>query len=286
MVGNNGTSRRLSSAFLVAAILLLVVGLYLFIFADSVATLPASNHAANPWPWAIGPLALRFVASLVFAAAVVCYLVSRRTDPPTVATFGRVLAIVSALLILHSLVNLGSISWDKPFSFVWLLVLAFSLVGGILLAMRGRGSGMPTRAQLPSTPRAAQVIALSISILTGLVGGAMLLFPDFSRERWPWDLANSTNVQLLGAIFLAVGLSAFLSYLQPSWYGYDLFYPAAGTFATIALVASFMHWNLFAAHPVASWLFVAVYVLGAVLGLYPYFRYALGLGLMPEARAS
>ena len=82
-------------------------------------------------------------------------------------------------------------------------------------------------------------------------------------------------MQLLGAVFLAVSLSSLLSWLQPSWYGFDIFYPSAGTFAGIALIASFIRWDLFADKPITSWVFVAIYVLGVIMGFYPYFRYAL-----------
>ena len=54
------------------------------------------------------------------------------------------------------------------------------------------------------------------------------------------------NVQLLGAVFLVVAISALWVWRRPSWYGYDLLFAVAATFATVALVASFMHWNLFA----------------------------------------
>ena len=269
------TFPRLSSAFLVAALLLLLAGLYLFIFAEAVATLPVATRAANPWPWPIGPLAMRFVASLVLSAAVACFLVARRTDRPTVVAFGMVLTAVSGLLILHSLVNLGNFNWSKPLAFVWLIALILGLLAGIFLVLRLRPGGVYTVPPLPQTPQIARAIAVFIFVLTGLVGATMFLLPAFGRERWPWDLSNSTNVQLLGAVFLSVSLGSFLSWLQPSWYGYDIFYPAAGTFATVALVASFIHWNLFAAHPLTSWIFVAIYILGGIMGFYPYFRYAL-----------
>ena len=81
---------------------------------------------------------------------------------------------------------------------------------------------------------------------------------------------------IMGAIFIGVGLLAFLSWRQGSWYGYDVLYAAAGTFAAVALVASFIHWNLFAIRPLTSYIFVVLYLLGAVLGFYPYLRYALG----------
>ena len=54
--------------------------------------------------------------------------------------------------------------------------------------------------------------------------------------------------------------------------------PLAMRFVGSALIASLLHWNLFADHPITSIIFVAVYILGAVLGFYPYLRYALKIG--------
>jgi hypothetical protein len=280
MDANRLMSSRLAAAFLVAAAVMLLAGLYLFAFAEQVATLPAADRGGNLWPWPIGPLAVRFVGALFISGALACYLVARRPDRPSVAAFSSVAAIASAMLLLHLVVSFGVINWSKPFSVVWLLVLLIGLALSIFLLVRARQGAPFTVPPLPSAPPVARYIAIFIAGLTGVVGGIMFFFPEFGRERWPWDLANTTNVQMLAAIFLTVCIGALLSWLQPSWYGYDLFYPAAGTFAAVALIASFMHWNLFAQKPLTSWIFLAVYVMGGIMGFYPYIRYA----LRPENR--
>ncbi len=261
------------TSFLILAAAFLLIGLLLFIFAESVATLPANARSGNLWPWPIGPLALRFVASLLLSGALVSYLVSRRPDLTTLSAFFAVTSLLSGLLLIHFVSNISAIDWSKPLAYAWPVVLLLGFSGSLLLTTRARRSAVFTVPPLPTTPAVARNIAYFIAVLTCAVGATMFIFPGFSRERWPWDLANSTNVQLLGAVFLAVGLSALLSALQPSWYGYDLFYPGAATFATVALIACFMHWNLFAAKPLTSWIFVVVYILGAIQGFYPYFRH-------------
>ena len=268
--------RSLRVAFLAAGLATGLGGAALFVFAESVATLPAAR-SGNPWPWPIGPLALRFVAAGLISAAVMCLLVSLRPDRPTVAAFGTLAAITSGLFLVHAVANLGRIDWSRPLAAAWLALLAVAFIGGTALAFLGRRRRlMATSAPLPPTPPAAQRVNRFISLLTGLVGGVMFVLPDLGRSLWRWDLANSVNVQLLGALFLAVAASALWVWRQPSWYGYDLQYAAAGTFAAVALVASFMHWGLFVAKPITSLLFVATYLLGAFLGFYPFYRYALG----------
>lgn len=263
------------AAFLAAGLALGLGGAALFVFAESVATLPAAR-SGNAWPWPIGPLALRFVAAGLLAAAVMCLLTSLRPDAPTLAAFGTLAAIPSSLFLLHAAVNVGRVDWSRPLASVWLALLAIAFVGGTALAFLARRRAVLTSPPLPPTPVAAQRVNRFISVLTALVGSVLFLLPDLGRSLWPWDLGNSVNVQLLGGLFLAVAASALWVWRQPSWYGYDLQYAAAGTFAAVALVASFMHWGLFVAKPITSLLFVATYLLGAFLGFYPFYRYALG----------
>ena len=61
---------------------------------------------------------------------------------------------------------------------------------------------------LPPTPRFAQGVDIFIFLLTGLVGGTMFLLPGVGLGRWPWDLSDAINAQLLGAIFLTVAIRA------------------------------------------------------------------------------
>lgn len=272
--------------FLVLALAMLLVGIILFGFADSLATLPANTRAGNLWPWPIGPLALRFVAALFFAGSLVAYLVSRRPDRTTVAFFFSVISILSGMLLLHFFANTGSIDWAKPLAYLWPGVLGVAFLASLMLTARARRKAIFTVPPLPPTPRVARNIALFIVGLTGIVGATMFFLPDVGRERWPWDLANNTNVQLLGSVFLTVALSSLLTYLQPSWYGADLFYPGAATFSTIALIASFMHWNLFTDKPLTSILFVVIYIIGAIMGFYPYFRHGISLANSPMGAGS
>ena len=128
----------------------------------------------------------------------------------------------------------------------------------------------PASCRNGDTPPTTREIAYGISFLTLLVGGILFFFPVFARQAWPWDLANAVNVRLLGSVFLGVGIAAMWVARQPRWYGYDLFYLGAGVFAAVALLASFLHWNLFAIHPISRIIFVIVYIVGALLGFVPY----------------
>jgi hypothetical protein len=259
----------------IVMLMFLFIGLYLFIFAELVATLPTATRGNQLWPWPIGPLAVQFIAAVFIAWAVSALLLALRPDGPTLVANTTVLTIGSAFLLLHSIINWSFLDWSKPLAAIWLVFLIVIFVVNLIVTLVVRRRTALSSPPLPPTPRIALYVDLFIAILTGIVGIAMLFFPQFSIQYWPWDLGNTTNVQLLGALFTGVSLGVLWVWKQPSWYGYDTLYATAGTFALVALVASFTRWDLFAAHPVTKILFVIVYAVGGVLGFYPYFRYAL-----------
>jgi len=163
-------------------------------------------------------------------------------------------------------------------AFVWVGAVALTWIVSLGIVRWLWPRAPQSAPPLPPTPSVAGWVAPFISLLTGAVGAIMFFLPSVGRVRWPWDLGDNVNVQLLGALFLSISTVSFWSWRRPSWYGYDLLYPGAGTFATVALIAALLHWNLFADHPITSVIFVAVYILGAVLGFYPYLRYVLKIG--------
>jgi hypothetical protein len=273
MIPSAGSTGR--RAFALIAIGALLIGAYMFFFPTSLATLPAPAAAGRPWPWPIGPLAIRFVGSALIAIALSAGLIARRPDLPSILAYATLLAITGAWLLVHVLVNLGRIDWSRPLALVWAIAVAAVGLVGLAAVIRLWPRTPHSVPPLPPTPPVSARIALLIGLLTGAVGVTMFFLPAVGRARWPWDLGDRVNVQLLGALFLSISTISFWSWRQPSWYGYDLLYPGAGTFASVALIASLLHWNLFADHPIASPIFVAVYILGAVLGFYPYIRYVL-----------
>jgi hypothetical protein len=259
----------------IVMLVFLSIGLYLFFFAESVATLPTATRGSQLWPWPISPLAVQFVAAVFLAWAVSALLLALRPDGPTLVANTIVLTIGSAFLLFHIIINRSFIDWSKPLAAIWLVFLTILFVVNLIITLTVRRRIVLTSPPLPSTPRVALYVDLFISFLTGIVGIAMLFFPRVSIHYWPWDLSNTTNVQFLGALFTAVSLSVLWVWTQPSWYGYDTLYATAGTFAPVALIASFTRWDLFTDHPIMKILFVIVYAVGGVLGFYPYFRYAL-----------
>ena len=273
MIPSAGATGR--AAFVLIAVGALLVGAAMFLFPYSLATLPAPAAADRPWPWPIGPLAVRVVGSALIAIALSAGLIALRPDRPSILAYATLMMITGGWLLLHILLNLGRIDWARPLAFVWTLAVAAIGLLGTAVVLRLWPRTPHSVPPLPPTPPLSSRIALVIAMLTGAVGVTMFFFPAVGRARWPWDLGDQVNVQLLGGLFLSISTISFWSWRQPSWYGYDLLFPGAGTFATVALIAALLHWSLFAAHPITSPIFVVVYSIGALLGFYPYIRYSL-----------
>jgi hypothetical protein len=257
------------AVFLTGSIAFLVIGLYLFVYAESVATLPAPARADNPWPWPMGPLLLRFIATFALVGTVGCFLVALRPNSATVAAFGSLAAIFAALLLAHAALNWGDIDWAAPIAIAWLSLLVVGVIAAVALALLGR---QRARNRTPVLPMKGEVLGITIFllVLNALVGSTMFLLPEVGRRNWPWELTNQVNVQLLGAVFLGGALCMLWVWRQPGWYGYDILYAAVGAFSSIALIASFMHWELFGDRPIRSYAFVTLYAAGAVMGFYVY----------------
>src|SRR5574341_339281 len=263
-------------AFLwVAFAFFLIMGVWLYLGAENVATLPADVRGGNAWPWPIGPLAMRFMAAFGISGALDTFLLLRRPDRQTMFAFGVGIAFVTGFQLLHLAVNVAAIDWSRPLIYVWggfnLLTFFFCL----LLIAQYRLGTVRTAPPLPANPPLGRWIAVSVGALTLITGAVMFLFPEWSRPRWPWDLINATNVQLLAAFFLATAGVTLWVWRQPSAYGYDILYPGAGVASGGVFIASLIHWNLFADHPLGSILFMIVYGVGAIGAFLPVWRYGL-----------
>ena len=102
-------------------------------------------------------------------------------------------------------------------------------------------------------------------VATAAVGAPLLSelgSPELAQRFWPWNLAP-INVRLIGSIFVATAVLTLWALRQRTWEEVRPSVVAGGTFATLALIASFVHFNLFDPSRLVTWLFVALYVVVA-----------------------
>jgi hypothetical protein len=229
-----------------------VAGLALYLF-------PA---VAGPlWPWPLPALAARFVGSLLIAAAVASSLsaISRDELPVSGALLmGLTLYGLIALTGVMALGDLGATSG---------LLVLIAVFGGVSLLT---GAGLAVRAGAPLNRAGARpqsrllrgLFRLEI-LLVAPVGLLMYLAPAVAQRFWPWDLPP-INVRLIGSIFVATMIGSFWGLRQRTWEEIRPIVAAGGTFTTLALIASLLHFNLFNPARLVTWAFIALYVLVAL----------------------
>ncbi len=209
------------------------------------------------WPWALPPLAARFIGASFVGVGVGAALTARAGTPAVlvrnaVTGGGLLLAPLTGLLAPASEVAVPRLAA------VGLALTALALTGMLAALEAGRRAGGSS-----AVPRALLVFLAIHLLAVTPVGVTMFVAPGSVAALWPWKL-SVVNVRLVGSIFLAsipvsvLGLrSRHRSDLQPTLGVYAVF-------AALALVAVTVHFGLFDPHRVATWVFVAFYAFVAL----------------------
>jgi hypothetical protein len=221
--------------------------------------LPAAAGAA--WPWPLPPLAARFVGSLLIASAVDTGLTAAAHNE--LPTSGALLMglVLYGLIALTGVMALGepSIGGWLP---IWIAVFGgLSLLSGALLAAR-TGVQLDYTGTRPHS-RPLRGLLLFDCLLVAPVGLMMYLAPTLARPLWPWDMPP-LNIRLIGSIFVATLIVSLWALRQRSWEEVRPSVATGGAFATLALIASMLHFNLFNPGRLVTWLFVALYTFVAL----------------------
>jgi hypothetical protein len=217
--------------------------------------------AGGAWPWPLPALAARFVGALLLAGAIYSGLTAAAPDELPVVGALLMGLILYGLIALTGVLALGDLGGSNSL-LAWIalfgaLALGF---GGILGARvdvrRDRSHARPQSGFL----RGLLWVDFALVAPVGLL---MYLAPAIAQRFWPWNLPP-INVRLIGSIFVATAVLTLWGLRQRTWEEVGPSVVAGGIFATLALIASFIHFNLFDPNRLVTWLFVAVYVIVAV----------------------
>jgi hypothetical protein len=216
--------------------------------------------AGGLWPWPLPALAARFVGALLIAGAVYSGVAAAARDElPLVGAFLMAL-VLYGLIALTGVLALGALGGANDL-LAWIALFgALALGFGGLLATRVDAPRDRSRAR-PQSGFLRGLLWLDFALVAP-VGLLMYLVPEVAQRFWPWNLPP-INVRLIGSIFVATAALTLWSLRQRTWEEVGPSVAAGGTFATLALVASFLHFNLFAPDRLVTWLFVAVYAIVA-----------------------
>jgi hypothetical protein len=213
-------------------------------------------------PWLVPPLHARFLGAIYLSATAftVGGILARYYAEVRIVICA--IAIWTGMLFVISLFYLGEFDYShRPVWFWFGAYLIYPLIGLWLLWRDRLLHETVVGARLPSWVRAyllAQGIAITALAL------ALLLLPEFMVGIWPWKITRLL-AQIYSSPFLAYGLGSIMLSRQQTWLQIRVLLIAAFVFAFGALLASFIHRELFDPANLATGLWFGCLLLATVL---------------------
>lgn len=229
------------------------------------------NSAEAIWPWTLPPLAARFIGALLLASAINSGLSSSATtDAPLNGTLLMGFVLYTPIA-LTGLLAYGQPNLHSTFPLWFGIVGGLALLAGLLLIIRNRNDHTATSLSQPHG-RDLRALLILDALLVAPVGLLMYFFPVIAQRYWPWEMPP-INVRLIGSIFLATTIVSLWSLRQPNWESIRPSVISGGLFATLALFASLLHFQLFNPSRIVTWAFIAIYTIVALGAWIIVFRY-------------
>ena len=223
-----------------------IIGLLLFVF---------PRESAGAWPWAFPPLAARFMGSLFLGGAACSFACLRSRDERGLFVM-VLLGVGDALIASSGLLDAGTIGFTARMT---AFLLFFFGVGLLLVLTFLPAMHAPADAHEAPSSRLLRGFFLVHLLVVLPVGVSMLVFPSWAQPLWPWQM-TPINVRLIGTFFFG---AAFISAWALRQRSAEPLRPALAlyaVFATLATVASIIHFGLFDPMRTTTWAFFALYV--------------------------
>jgi hypothetical protein len=190
----------------VAAVLVLLAGLQLFVFTD---------RTAAYFAWTIrNPLAATFLGAAYWASAAFEWIAARQRIWANARVAVPAVLVFTVLTLAATLTHLGSFHLGDQFTFsanavTWAWIAIYSLVPMIMmiiiaLQIRAPGSDPPRSATLPNGIRG--LLVWQAVVLLSL-GTALYVVPTHAVSWWPWKLTPLLG-QAIGAWLISLGIAA------------------------------------------------------------------------------
>ena len=212
------------------------------------------------WPWALPPLASRFMGSLLVGGGVCTALAALAPEPLPLAG-PALLGLGDILIASVGLIDIGQTSFTGRM-IVWLAAfIGTALLLWSLLILYGRQASQGSD-QRPLTHGMRIYFAIHLAVVIP-VGLTMYLGPGLAQHLWPWPL-SPVNVRLLGAFFVGASILSIWSLRQRYWQAIRPLVTLYAVFTTLATLASILHFSLFSPGRIATWAFFALYLFVAL----------------------
>ncbi|HET7766946.1 MAG TPA: hypothetical protein VFK92_17810 [Burkholderiales bacterium] len=213
------------------------------------------REGATIWPWALPPLAARFVGSL-FIGGAACSLACLRSREDRGLFAMVLLALGDALIAMSGLLEIASIGLTPRM--IGFLVCFLGFASLLTLAAV---PAMNRAADAPGAPvtRALRGFFLIHLLVVLPVGASMVFLPSWAQPLWPWQM-TPVNIRLIGSFFLGAAFISLWALRQQIREPLRPVLALYALFASLATIASLIHFKLFDPGRVTTWAFFALYV--------------------------
>ena len=213
------------------------------------------KESATVWPWALPPLAARFLGSL-FLGGAACSLVCLRSREGRALFAMVLLAVGDALIALSGLLDIASIGFTPRMIGFLLCFLGFAAL--LTLAVVPAMNRAADAHGAPVT-RALRGFFLIHLLVVLPVGASMYFLPSWAQPLWPWQM-SPINVRLIGSFFFGAAFISIWALRQHFWEPLRPVLALYALFASLATIASLIHFSLFDPRRATTWAFFALYL--------------------------
>ena len=243
--------QRIKTGLWLHTLITILAGFSLFLFPKNIGPL---------WPWALPPLAARFMGSLLIGGGVCTALVALAPEPLPL-TGAALLGLGDLLIASVGLLDIGEIGFTGRM-IIWLVLFIGTtlLLWALFFLYNGQASHANDQRPLTRGLRIYFKIHMAVVIPVGLT---MYLAPTLAQQLWPWAL-SPVNVRLLGAFFVGASILSAWSLRQKDWRAVQPLVALYAVFTTLTTLASILHFNLFNPARIITWAFFALYIFVAL----------------------
>lgn len=165
------------------------------------------NLAKDLWAWDIPPFNARFVGAVYFAAYVPLFIFwyTARWTPGRLVLW--MIFVFTFLVMLAMFIHWDAFAWNRPSTFLvfWPLYI-FLPVNSAIFLFNSRGTQRPPASNLTLAWRA---ILLGFSIVSGLYGIGLFIFPEALTGFWPWAV-DAFHARIYASAFVTPALGAWM----------------------------------------------------------------------------
>lgn len=211
------------------------------------------------------PLHARFVGALYFYGAVLMIGSMLARTHAEVHYVMPMIAIWTGLLFIVSILSLGAFDLTLLPPRIWFA--SYTIYPLVALWFTWKQRGVDNNSSGEPLAHWAKNFLLIQGAIVGLISLALIVTPNLMVALWPWKI-TPLLAQTYGGPLLAYGIGSWMFAQRGTWNAVRAVAPAMFVFASLVLVASFLHRDLFSMNEVNDLLWFIAFGVGTVfLGL-------------------